>query len=77
LRCNFNGDLRRDPYERAYRTSNTNYDWMINRIFILVPTQAYVANFRKTFQKFPPRWRPASFSIDQVMEAMPYRIGLK
>ena len=24
-------NLRRDPYERAYRTSNTFYDWMLDR----------------------------------------------
>ena len=63
-------NLRRDPYERAHVTSNTYYDWMIDRIFFLVPAQAYVAKFLKTFQEFPPRQKPASFSIDQVMEMM-------
>jgi len=61
-------NLRRDPYERAYRTSNTYYDWLIDRVFFLVPAQGYVANFLKTFQEYPPRQKPASFSIDQVME---------
>ncbi len=37
--------LRRDPYERAYFTSNTYYDWLIDRIFFLVPAQTYVARF--------------------------------
>ncbi|MEM8812985.1 MAG: arylsulfatase [Pseudomonadota bacterium] len=63
-------NLRRDPYERAYRTSNTYYDWLIDRIFFLVPAQQYVAQFLSTFQEFPPRQKPASFSIDQVMEQM-------
>ncbi len=62
--------LRRDPYERAYATSNTYYDWMIDRVFLLVPAQAYVANFLKTFQDFPPRQKAASFGIDQVMEKL-------
>ena len=62
--------MRRDPYERAPFTSNTYYDWMIDRVFLLVPAQAYVANFLKTFKDFPPRMRAASFSIDQVMEMM-------
>ncbi len=62
--------LRRDPYERAYTTSNTYYDWMIDRVFLLVPAQAYVANFLKTFKEFPPRQKPASFTIDQVMEQL-------
>ncbi len=63
-------NLRRDPYERAYRTSNTYYDWMIDRVFFLVPAQQYVGEFLGTFKEFPPRQKPASFSIDQVMEAM-------
>ena len=63
-------NLRRDPYERAYFTSNTYYDWMIDRIFLLVPAQAFVADFLATFKEFPPRQTPASFSIDQVLEKM-------
>jgi arylsulfatase len=63
-------NLRRDPYERAQFTSNTYYDWMIDRVFLLVPAQAYVAKFLETFKEYPPRMRPASFSIDQVMEKM-------
>jgi len=63
-------NLRRDPYERATMTSNTYFDWMIDRAFLLVPAQAYVGNFLQTFQKYPPRMKAASFSLDQVMEQM-------
>ncbi len=63
-------NLRRDPYERAHVTSNTYYDWMIDRVFFLVPAQAYVGNFLETFKEYPPRQKPASFSIDQVMEKL-------
>ena len=63
-------NLRRDPYERAYYTSNTYFDWMIDRVFLLVPAQVYVGNFLKTFKEFPPRQKPASFTIDQVMEKL-------
>lgn len=63
-------NLRRDPYERAHVTSNTYYDWMIDRVFLLVPAQQYVGQFLTTFREFPPRQKPASFSIDQVMEKM-------
>ncbi len=62
--------LRRDPYERAYSTSNTYYDWLIDRAYLLVPAQAYVGKFLQTFKEFPPRQKPASFSIDQVMEKL-------
>lgn len=63
-------NLRRDPYERGYRTSNTYYDWMLDRAYMLVPAQAYVANFLATFEEYPPRQEAASFSLDKVMEKL-------
>jgi len=63
-------NLRRDPYERAMITSNTYFDWMLNRAYLLVPAQAYVGDFLATFQEFPPRQKAASFSLDQVMEKL-------
>jgi arylsulfatase A-like enzyme len=63
-------NLRRDPYERAEQTSNTYYDWLLDRAFLLVPAQTYVGGFLKTFQEFPPRQKAASFSLDKVMEQM-------
>ena len=63
-------NLRRDPYERGYRTSNTYYDWLLDRAFMLVPAQAYVGQFLATFQEYPPRQEAASFSLDKVMEKL-------
>ena len=63
-------NLRRDPYERAQITSNTYYDWLLDRVYLLVPAQTYVGNFLKTFQEYPPRQKAASFSLDQVMESL-------
>jgi len=63
-------NLRRDPYERATITSNTYHDWQLDRAFLLVPAQAYVAKFLETFKEFPPRQKAASFSLDKVMEKM-------
>ncbi len=77
LRVPLMTNLRRDPYERAHVTSNTYYDWMIDRIFLLVPAQVYVGEFLKTFKEFPPRQKPASFSINQVMEKMKTSGGSK
>jgi len=70
-------NLRRDPYERAYRTSNTYYDWMLDRAFMLVPAQSYVAQFLATFQEFPPRQEAASFSLDKVMEKLAQPGGVR
>ncbi len=63
-------NLRRDPYERAQITSNTYFDWLIDRAYLLVPAQTYVGTFLSTFQEFPPRQKAASFSLDQVMKAL-------
>jgi arylsulfatase A-like enzyme len=68
-------NLRRDPYERASITSNTYYDWLLDRAFLLVPSQAYVGKFMKTFQEFPPRQKAASFSLDQVMDKLSAPLG--
>jgi arylsulfatase A-like enzyme len=63
-------NLRLDPYERADITSNTYYDWTIQRAFLIVPTQQLVGKFVATFKDFPPRQKPSSFSVDEVMEKM-------
>ena len=70
LRLPYIENLRRDPYERALITSNTYFDWLLDRAYLLVPAQAYVGQFLATFQEFPPRQKPASFSLDQVMEKL-------
>ena len=44
--------------------------WMIDRAFLLVPAQAIVGEFLKTFAEFPPRQKAASFSIDQIVAKM-------
>jgi len=63
-------NLRRDPYERSQITSNTYYDWLIDRAYLLVPAQDYVGQFLMTFKDYPPRQKAASFSLDQVMEKL-------
>jgi arylsulfatase len=59
-------NLRTDPFERAEVTSNTYWDWFIDRVFLLLPAQAIVADYLQTFLEFPPRQKAASFTIDQV-----------
>ena len=63
-------NLRRDPYERSQLTSNTYYDWLIDRIFLLVPAQAFVGKFLGTFKDYPPRQKAASFSLGKVLEKL-------
>jgi arylsulfatase len=62
-------NLRSDPFERGDEDGSVFYDkWMADRAFLLVPAQAIVGEFLKTFAEFPPRQKPASFSIDQALD---------
>ena len=70
-------NLRRDPYERSQLTSNTYYDWLIDRVYLLVPAQQYVGKFLETFKEYPPRQKAASFSLDQVMAKLAEGSGSK
>ena len=63
-------NLRTDPYERADITSNTYYDWLLERSFLVVPTQAIVGQFLATFKEYPQRQKAASFNLDDVMRKM-------
>jgi arylsulfatase len=62
--------MRRDPYERAPLTSNTYYDWVLDRGYLGTPAQAIVGQFLSTFKEFPPRQKAASFSLDKVLEQL-------
>jgi arylsulfatase A-like enzyme len=68
-------NLRRDPYERGPITSNTYYDWLLDRAYLLVPAQAYVGQFLSTFREYPPRQKAASFSLEQVMDQLTENVG--
>ncbi len=63
-------NLRTDPYEFAQITSNTFYDWMFRRVYLLVPAQAGIAEFLGTFKEFPPSQKAASFNLEGVMAKM-------
>ena len=47
----------------------------MERIYLLVPAQAYVENWLSTFEDFPPRQKPASFGLDQVMQKLTEAAG--
>ncbi len=61
-------NLRRDPFERADHEAIGYGRWRFEKIYMLTPAAAIVAEFVGTFADFPPRQRPASFSVDQIME---------
>jgi arylsulfatase len=62
-------NLRRDPFERADTDSNSYNVWWDRKIQVAgMPALIRVQQFLATFQKYPPRQRPASFTIDQMTE---------
>ena len=60
-------NLRRDPFERADFNSNVYWDWCINHVPYLYLAQGIVQSQIENFVKFPPRQKPASFNLDEVM----------
>jgi arylsulfatase len=64
-----------DPYERADITSNTYWDWSLRKLYLLMGGQALVAEFIATFKDYPPRQRPQSFSVDQIIEKLQQPTG--
>jgi arylsulfatase len=63
-------NLRTDPLERADITSNTYYDWLMSRVFLLVPAQFHAGQFLRTFIEFPPRQEVQNYTLSKVMETM-------
>ena len=63
-------NLRTDPFERADHEGIDYPRWRMDRPFLLVPAQAFVGNWLSSFKQFPPRQKPGSFSLDQVMDQL-------
>lgn len=63
-------NLRTDPFERAPITSNTYWDWFLERTYLSEIGAGIVREFLNTFREYPPRQKPASFTIDQMMESL-------
>jgi len=68
-------NLRRDPFEKAQHNSNTYYDWLLDRAYVLVPIQQLAGNFLKTMQEYPPSQKPGSFNLSSIEETLNNTIG--
>ena len=68
-------NLRSDPFERAEHEAGDYVKWFVEHIFVLVPAQAIVAQHLATFQEFPPRQKPGSFSVDQALQKLSNQEG--
>jgi arylsulfatase len=62
-------NLRSNPFEIDDEDANIYFNKeKTDRIFLVLPAVGLVSQYLKTFEEFPPRQRPASFSIDQALE---------
>jgi arylsulfatase len=64
-------NLRMDPFERARAEDAMGFQrWWIDRVFLIAPAGAFVADWLQSFREFPPRQKPGSFNLERVMEAV-------
>ncbi|MEM9256872.1 MAG: arylsulfatase [Pseudomonadota bacterium] len=63
--------LRRDPFERADTDSNSYNVWWDHKIAAIGGLGlTSVTRFVLTLRQFPPRQRPGTFTVDQIMETI-------
>jgi arylsulfatase len=62
--------LRADPFEQADRDGIDYKRWRMDRVFMLGPAAAYVGRWMQSFKEFPPRSKPGTFNLSQVMEKL-------
>ena len=71
LRAPLLTNLRMDPFERAEEENAMGFDrWYIERMFVFGPAISHVGQWIQSFKEFPPRQKPGSFNLDQVMESV-------
>jgi arylsulfatase len=63
-------DLKTDPYEYAPDASANYEKWVMEHAYMVLPAVNAVGVYLRSYKEFPPRQRPASFSIDQVIDKL-------
>jgi arylsulfatase len=62
-------DMYQDPFERGDKS--LMYDqWFVKHAYMMYGGTALVAQWLKSFKEFPPRAKPASFNLDEIMRSM-------
>jgi arylsulfatase len=70
LRAPILTNLRMDPFELAHQIGMDYGRWFAEHMFMIAPAAAYAGQWLQSFREFPPRQKPGSFNLDQVMEAV-------
>ncbi len=61
-------NLRRDPFEQAQHNSNTYYDWLLERLCVLIPLTEMAGKFLLTFKDYPPAQTAGSFNLTKMQK---------
>jgi len=62
-------DLLQDPFERGDKSLLYDSYW-VHKIFITYGAIALTSQWLQSFKEFPPRQKPASFNLDEVMRKL-------
>ena len=62
-------DLLADPFERGPHSFNYA-SWQVHHIYYTYGALGFASKWLSTFKEFPPRQKPASFNLDEVMRKM-------
>jgi arylsulfatase len=68
-------NLRTDPFERADFQSNQYYEWVMAHEYLIEVAQFEAREALATFDDFPMRQRPASFSLSNVVDKLSSGVG--
>lgn len=77
LRMPMVGNLRTDPFERAHKEAIGYGKWQFEHMFAFAPAGAFVGEWLQSFKEFPPRQKPGSFNLSNVMDAITKGAGDK
>jgi arylsulfatase len=59
-----------DPFERADHEAEMYNMWRLERAYLILPAVGLVSQHLATYEKFPPRQKPGSFNLNQVLEKL-------
>ena len=57
-------------YERVQKASNTYYNWVKGRVYLLLPAAEYVSKFMATFKDYPSRMKAVSFTLGDAVKSI-------
>ena len=68
-------NLRMDPYEHAQISGDSYDSWRAANAYLVFDGTRRAAAFLQTFVEYPPSQTPASFSIDQIEDAIKKKVA--